>query len=50
MTESIVLYIMNDVYEFAYNLLCLWLNNASQNEHFMFIEHCIGFIAYNIVL
>ena len=43
MTESIVLYITNDVYEFVYDLL----NNASQNEHFI---TCIGFIAYNIVL
>ena len=47
MTESIVLYIMNNVYEFVYDLLCLWLNDASQNEHFI---TCIGFIAYNIVL
>ena len=47
MTEIIVLYIMTDVYEFVYDLLCLWLNVATQNEHFM---TCFGFITCNIVL
>ena len=46
MTEIIVLYMMNDVYEFVSNLLCLSLNVPSENEHFT----CFDFIVYNIVL
>ena len=46
MTEIIVLYMMNDVYEFVSNLLCLSLNVASENEHFT----CFDLIVYNIVL
>ena len=47
MTEIIVLYMMNDVYDFVSNLLCLSLNVASENEHFI---TCFDFIVYNIVL
>ena len=47
MTEIIVFYMMNDVYESVSDLLCLWLNVASQNEHFI---TCFDFIVYNIVL